>query len=249
MGAQLTSSLEDYLETIYDLQKAQRVARVKEIADHLRVKMPSVTAALRTLQERGLVRHERYGYVELTDRGAKIGRQVRQRHSALLTFLHDVLEVNQTRAEAEACQLEHALNSETLDRLVCLTHFLEEHQATDDHWQEHLHERWAADSCVAAAPRAGQEECVTQQLSPAAALPGAPLSSFCPGFKGNIRRIVGHGAIRKRLVEMGITPNADIEIRRVAPLGDPIEVVVRGYHLSLRKSEAATIYVVPAFHE
>jgi Fe2+ transport system protein FeoA len=53
----------------------------------------------------------------------------------------------------------------------------------------------------------------------------------------------GHGGARKRLLEMGIVPGTRITINRVAPLGDPIEVLVKGYHLSLRRSEAAEVRV------
>lgn len=56
-------------------------------------------------------------------------------------------------------------------------------------------------------------------------------------------RIHGEGAIRRRVMDMGITKNAEIYIRKVAPLGDPVEVMVRGYELSLRKSDAEMIEV------
>lgn len=56
-------------------------------------------------------------------------------------------------------------------------------------------------------------------------------------------RIHGEGAIRRRIMDMGITKNAEIYIRKVAPLGDPVEVMVRGYELSLRKSDAEMIEV------
>lgn len=56
-------------------------------------------------------------------------------------------------------------------------------------------------------------------------------------------KITGAGAIKRRIMDMGITKGVDIFIRKVAPLGDPIEVTVRGYELSLRKSDAAMIEV------
>lgn len=56
-------------------------------------------------------------------------------------------------------------------------------------------------------------------------------------------KIRGEGAIRRRIMDMGITKNAEIYIRKVAPLGDPVEVMVRGYELSLRKSDAEMIEV------
>ena len=54
------------------------------------------------------------------------------------------------------------------------------------------------------------------------------------------------GEIRRRIMDMGITKGARISVRKVAPLGDPIDITVRGYHLSLRRSDAENIEVVPA---
>ena len=56
-------------------------------------------------------------------------------------------------------------------------------------------------------------------------------------------KIHGEGAVRRRIMDMGITKNAEIYVRKVAPLGDPVEVMVRGYELSLRKSDAEMIEV------
>ncbi len=63
---------------------------------------------------------------------------------------------------------------------------------------------------------------------------------------GNTVRVVklhGEGAVKRRIMDMGITKGAEIHVRKVAPLGDPIEVTVRGYELSLRKSDAEMIEV------
>lgn len=58
-----------------------------------------------------------------------------------------------------------------------------------------------------------------------------------------VSRLVGEGAVRRRIMDMGITKGTEIYVRKVAPLGDPIEVTVRGYELSLRKGEAENIVV------
>ncbi len=67
------------------------------------------------------------------------------------------------------------------------------------------------------------------------------LSSFGVGDKGVVAAVNGEGAIRRRLFDMGITPGAEIYLRKKAPLGDPIEVSLRGYELTLRKAEAAHV--------
>ena len=60
---------------------------------------------------------------------------------------------------------------------------------------------------------------------------------------GSTVKLTGQGATKKRIMDMGITKGAEIYIRKVAPLGDPIEVTVRGYELSLRKNDAALVEV------
>ena len=63
------------------------------------------------------------------------------------------------------------------------------------------------------------------------------------GGSAVVRRLAGEGALKRHIMDMGITKGAEIHVRKVAPLGDPIEVTVRGYELSLRKSEAENVLV------
>ena len=66
-----------------------------------------------------------------------------------------------------------------------------------------------------------------------------PLNEFAAGESGRIKAVTGEGKIRRRLFDMGVTPGAELTMRKKAPLGDPIEITLRGYELTLRKSEAA----------
>ena len=63
------------------------------------------------------------------------------------------------------------------------------------------------------------------------------------GHPVKVKKINGEGALKRRIMDMGITKGTDIMIRRVAPLGDPLEVTVRGYELSLRKADAEMIEI------
>ena len=67
------------------------------------------------------------------------------------------------------------------------------------------------------------------------------LNEFAVGEEGIVKRIEGEGRIRRRLFDMGVTPSAQIMLRKLAPLGDPVEVNLRGYELTLRKAEAACV--------
>lgn len=69
------------------------------------------------------------------------------------------------------------------------------------------------------------------------------LKSTPCGATVTVRRVEGEGATRRRIMDMGITRGAEVFVRKVAPLGDPIEVTVRGYELSLRKADAEKILV------
>lgn len=64
------------------------------------------------------------------------------------------------------------------------------------------------------------------------------------GAKARVIAVNGSGAIARRLMEMGVVPGAPVRVIKAAPLGDPIEIRVRGYHLALRHTEAQTISVV-----
>lgn len=67
------------------------------------------------------------------------------------------------------------------------------------------------------------------------------LSEFKVSEKGIITQVDGEGKIRRRLFDMGVTPGAEVVLKKKAPLGDPIEVTIRGYELSLRKTEADNV--------
>ncbi|MBQ6979883.1 MAG: ferrous iron transport protein A [Clostridia bacterium] len=64
------------------------------------------------------------------------------------------------------------------------------------------------------------------------------LDEFAIGETGVVKAVGGEGKIKRRLFDMGITPGAEILLRKKAPLGDPIEITIRGYELTLRKTEA-----------
>lgn len=65
------------------------------------------------------------------------------------------------------------------------------------------------------------------------------------GGRATVKRIHGEGPLRRRIMDMGITKGTEIFVRKVAPLGDPVELTVRGYELSIRKNEAEAIEVEP----
>jgi DtxR family Mn-dependent transcriptional regulator len=116
----MTQSLEDYLEMVGFLADEGDV-RVTDIASRLGVSKPSVLTALKNLEERGLLEHERYRSVTLTERGREAAADIRGRHDFLTSFLHNVLGVSLDIAEQDACKMEHVLSEETLKKMKALT--------------------------------------------------------------------------------------------------------------------------------
>lgn len=113
----ITSSLEDYLETIFVLQREKSVVRVTDIAAELNVSKPSVNRAVGNLKEAGLLSHESYGAITLTEQGETLAAQVLHRHKLLKHFLTRTLGVDEKVAEEDACRIEHVISSETFDKL------------------------------------------------------------------------------------------------------------------------------------
>lgn len=122
---QISANMEDYLEAIAVLKKDMGVARVKDIGRLLNVKNPSVNSALNLLSNAGLVKHERYGYADLTQEGEAAANDVMARHGAMVRFLTVILDVDHQTAEEDACRMEHSMSKEVFDKLTKFMDFVE----------------------------------------------------------------------------------------------------------------------------
>lgn len=121
---ELSSSLEDYLETILHLQQQRTVARARDIGEHLHVNRSSVTSALQSLAKRGLVNYSPYDFITLTPQGQKVAEDVAWRHEVMRQFLTKVLRIDAQEADAAACKLEHVLSDVVRDRFVSFVEFV-----------------------------------------------------------------------------------------------------------------------------
>jgi DtxR family transcriptional regulator, Mn-dependent transcriptional regulator len=217
----LSAKAEDYLETILRLSESPRGARTGDIAEALEVQPSTVSAALKSLKDQGLADYAPYGVVGLTPKGRQVAEDVSGRHVALRRFFMDTLGLTQAEAEQTACGMEHDATPLVLDRMALLGDFLRDHPE--------LLESWVAKRASAKGERAPGVE--------------SGLDALPQGVQGVVMSVDVDGSLRKRLVEMGVTPGVLIAVERVAPLGDPIAVQVRGYRLSMRKAEASKIHV------
>ena len=128
--------MEDYLEAIAQLAKTRDSVRVTQLSEELGVSKPSVSAALSKLSNAGLVRHERYGTIDLTNKGRKLADDVIRRHQIMFRLLTDILGVDRETAEKDACKMEHILSSVSLERLTQFVEFLTSCPRSEPAWHK-----------------------------------------------------------------------------------------------------------------
>jgi len=213
----ISESLEDYLKSVYQIQIEKDFARVKDVVEILGVKTSSVISALKKLSENGLVDYEKYSYIKLTQAGLMQASLLFEKHNSVKTFLEAVLYIESSKADELAHGLEHHLNQELLTKMEAATRFFAENPDLLKKMQTYVDD-YEKESQVT----------LDRQKS------------------GNVYRVEavrGDPELKRRLLSMGVLPGTEISLEAIAPLGDPIEVKVRGYRLSLRKEEARAIVV------
>ncbi len=120
----LSASHEHYLRAIFEVRSRRGYARLADVARDLKVAPPTLSVGLKPLEARGLIAHDDQRFLLLTPAGERVAREVHHRFAVAQAFLRDVLGVNEDRALAEACLLEHDLSATTTDRLLDLVKLL-----------------------------------------------------------------------------------------------------------------------------
>jgi DtxR family Mn-dependent transcriptional regulator len=113
----VSSHHEDYLETMAVLQKKHGWVRVRDIAATLDVKASSVNTAIKILSKNGLVEYEKYGRIELSEKGRLKARSVQKRHDLLTLFLTKTLRLDPKTAAVDSCKMEHVISTKTCEAL------------------------------------------------------------------------------------------------------------------------------------
>ncbi len=134
MVQKLSATIEDYLVTVYRLECEKRVARPRDIARDQNVAKSTVTAALKSLADKGLINYEPYESVTLTEKGKELAQPLEMRHRILLDFLEEVLDLDAETAEKAACGMEHGVEEEALERMVCFISFTKKQQPGGTEW-------------------------------------------------------------------------------------------------------------------
>jgi len=248
-GINLSASLEDYLEAIFQIVREKQAVRAKDIGKRLKVARSSVTGALHALADRELIHYAPYDVITLTETGRTVAEDVVRRHEVLCEFFVKILSVDQAEADAAACKMEHAIPRNILERFVEFVEFVDRCPRGGAKWIHGFGYYCKNDKqtgncqrCVELVLDEVRSKGMTQTADEQT---HSTLDSLKPGAKASIVRTGGSGPVRRRLLDMGATGGTIVEVERVAPLGDPIEVKIKGYHLTLRKEEAQQITVEP----
>jgi DtxR family transcriptional regulator, Mn-dependent transcriptional regulator len=235
----LTGALEDYLESIYELLLEHPFARVRDIAHARRVRAASVSPALKRLAAMGLVNYERREYVTLTEEGKREARRVYARHNLLTRFFHEILQMDREAASEEACAIEHCLSDEGMDRMVRFFEYLQTCPSADRQFLKKFH----ACSLVHDGVSDCGHHCPPRTQAQATDGKVASIYDLQPGQSGIITQVHASGAIRQRLLDMGILPATLVQMERTAPTGEPVWIRLHGSQIALRRQEAEAVWI------
>ena len=134
----LTQSQEDYLETIYIETQKNGCAKVTEIAKILDVKKASVTGALSSLKEKGLINYAPYSPITLTKEGIKTAEKILLRHEVMTNFFKNILHLSQEEAAQNACRMEHNMSEEMFKRIHTYSHFIQDYSKENKDFEKRI---------------------------------------------------------------------------------------------------------------
>ncbi|MCK9224627.1 MAG: metal-dependent transcriptional regulator [Candidatus Muirbacterium halophilum] len=194
----LSKSLEDYLESIYVIMLEDDTVRLKKLAKKMNVKAPSALGAVRTLEKDNFVIHEKYGCIKLTQKGEDIARSIYIKHRIIYTFLNEILGLDKTNSEIEACNIEHHLSDETIDRFVKFTNFLKKSITESEFSLKEFHNHY---NSIKKIETKAKKSSKIKKLN--------ELEIFQHGI---IIKIEGIPSKRRKIIEKGVLPKLEFKI-------------------------------------
>lgn len=218
----LTARVEDYLEAVLEIEMSGEIATVTQLAKNLGVTKATITAALKKLHDAGLLEHERYGDVILTEDGREKALAVYRRHEFLSDFFVRILGFSRERAQKVSCVMEHEIDESTERRLAAFTDSLAIAERNNESWLKELQARMDAPH----------------------SLP-IPLCLMPENSGGKIARITAQFELRKRLTAAGFIPGAEIrDIQKSDGLpGGVFHFEMNGMGLKVGISEASAVWL------
>lgn len=136
----LSSSLEDYLEVIYNYIDKNEKVRAIDISKELNVSRASVTEALKKLADKKLINYGRYDMISMTEYGRKQAIEVIEKHNALQYFFEEIMGLDSNEAAQTACKIEHIISENVFDRLTDLRNFHEDHPEYTEAFKKYYRE-------------------------------------------------------------------------------------------------------------
>jgi DtxR family Mn-dependent transcriptional regulator len=230
--------VEEYLETIFDLESRDGAAKTTAIAKCLRVAPASVTEVLKSLSDKGFVRYEPYQGATLTEEGKKIADTIKRKHRLLEVFLTDVLKQNREKVHDEACRMEHTISEDTENALCRML----KAPARCPHGSPISPCNRGVGSCAECDVVVGEETPVPVSLRDRKII---PVTELGPEQNGKIAFIRGDCKIVQRLSDLGLTLGTAVSLLRKTPMGGPVEIAVRRTKLALDHGIAENIFVEP----
>ena len=214
---ELSAPVEDYLKAIYDLERSGSAAGTNELAARLGIAPASVSGMVRRLADQGLITHERYRGVRLTDEGRRAALRTIRRHRIIEAYLTQALGYAWDLVHDEAERLEHACSDELVDRMAAAI-------------GEPLHDPHGD-------PIPTREGTVDEpQLG--------SIADLAVGATAAVRRVSDRSGERLRyLAELGILPGVQIEVLDRAPFDGPITVAVGSQQRVIGASLAREVLV------
>jgi DtxR family Mn-dependent transcriptional regulator len=217
MRAEVSSSVEEYLEAIYRLQEKHGSARTKDLAEMMEVALGTVTNTVAMLKRRGFVLREPYRGAKLTEIGQKIALGVLRRHRLAERLATDILRLSWSKAHEVGCKLEHALDDETLKALNKALG----HPKTCPHGN---------------AIPTGCGVVVEEETT--------PLSNLKPQGSGTIVKIAQESRdLLQYLESVRLVPGGEVEVERKASVDGSMTVKVADTRLSLSRDVSSVIWV------
>lgn len=231
----LSENVEEYLEILYKLSPNGEMVSTSQISESLKIAPASVTQMLKKLSEQGYVQYSPYKGAVLTKDGLKIAKKVTRKHRLLERFLCDVLKIKNHKIHEQACEMEHSL-SDDAERALC-------------HLLEHP-DKCPGESIIPECDLkfTSCEECLRRKDDDVEEVGKRnqnliSILDLKEQNKAKVSFIRGDYNVIRRLLDMGITIGAIISVIKIAPLGGPVEVAVRGSKLAIGHDIASNVFV------
>lgn len=239
----LTSAMEDYLEAIYHLEQERRIARVRDIAQKLNVRMSSVSAALKTLGSRDLIKYDPHQFITLTEKGLTRAKEIVRKHEILKRFLNRILQIEESIAEDNACRIEHHLDPEVIENLIRFVEMVE--LCPVEHIKQFERFSRTCANCEPCLEEARKRLNDRTQAQKTAVEAGLTLSEAAPGDQLLVQSIAGTKELRDMLARDGLEQGAIITLEKIDFEEGLVTLNINGYHISLPRRDAKTIFVKP----